>query len=420
MGCGCSRAAPPHESAPDPAPPRPPPADSAPIRPPRPRAPSDPDSPLGRALLLQRSRLQAALAVDAEAQARVSHVWAEYGGRRVEEALDCVSLVDGRFYADVAEFGGAPPRWEELPREGMITAETLLGEQMRRVAPLLRAVLAEYEEGASAANPHARHGTIGVMQDFCSLPQDNRTHDGVLRFQRGLLSMNMWYTHPWIPVLKLTTPLPSARRYTNRLPYERRGWCFFEAQASGIAKGSTALWDIAHFRGAKDLMQVIRQCQSGRKPPMSPDVFRAAMESAIADGRLKFTVMRDAYTVVELYRIGFVTIFERAYEFQAKGSINYNGLDWTSDDLLVFQEAMAYVGRHCKLQRIPDICWAGAGTFSEVSEARVYRVLASWNAHPGPKHALSEKRDGRDSSSSSVSTTGERAEAQAIRRQLTI
>jgi hypothetical protein len=102
------------------------------------------------------------------------------------------------------------------------------------VRPILAAML-------SAVS--APHGTVGVMWDFCSLPQAPRTDDEAARFKRGLRRMNGWYMHPFTHVLLLSTPLPNgdaSAPYANTRPWENRGWVFFEAAASALVKHECA------------------------------------------------------------------------------------------------------------------------------------------------------------------------------------
>merc|ERR1712216_489227 len=67
-------------------------------------------------------------------------------------------------------------------------------------------------------------------------------------------------------------------------------------------------------------------------------------------------------TVIEIYRIGFARAFERAWDYQKAGCINYNGLNWSAADAPRFLEALRYADRHCKFEgtKVPHLFWIGA------------------------------------------------------------
>jgi hypothetical protein len=218
----------------------------------------------------QDARVAAAAALpDAIKLARPGNgLWDQFGGSQVEELLDDVDLVDGRWLVDLAEAGGVVPRGQDVPPSARIRRQGAwrlsfswheydslpvlvlsypwldkehpdrLGEQLRRVAPFLRALLS-----ACASE----HGTVGVMWDFCSLPQAPRTADESDRFRRGLRRMNAWYMHPYTHVLLLASSLPRSVPYTNTRSWEARGWCFFEGCAAALVKHEYCLWDDRFF-----------------------------------------------------------------------------------------------------------------------------------------------------------------------------
>ena len=66
-----------------------------------------------------------------------------------------------------------------------------LGEHLRRLQPILTAML------SGCASEHA---TVGVMIDFCSLPQRPRVSEAEeATFKRALKGINAWYTHALMP-----------------------------------------------------------------------------------------------------------------------------------------------------------------------------------------------------------------------------
>ena len=111
------------------------------------------------------------------------------------------------------------------------------GEQLRRLVPLLKAIVAECDK----TGPHF---SWGILWDFMSLPQrgrttgfvedvrdaegemiqsnDDRTPAQLERFIHGLGKINVWYGAQYTHTLVLNTPMPDGAE--NAAPYERRGW----------------------------------------------------------------------------------------------------------------------------------------------------------------------------------------------------
>lgn len=187
---------------------------------------------------------QAARITAAEAQRiskPVGRVWSSFGGEMVERCmLDHVDLVDARYLLSLHDKGGAVPRWQDVPQgaridrsqvwrlygwERMFSLGILVlsypwldtahpdqhGEQLGRIAPLLRHMLA-----FCGGEPF----TVGVMWDYCSLPQPPRSPAAADRFAQGLAALMTWYAHPYTHVLLLTTDLPYGAQYTNTRPYD--------------------------------------------------------------------------------------------------------------------------------------------------------------------------------------------------------
>ena len=120
----------------------------------------------------------------ADKAAPVQSQWTRAGGRAIEALLDSVDLVDAKYLLALGEAGGIVPSWQDCPSEARINAETLwqlqlwgfinlpvlvlsypwldkahpdrLGETLRRILPVLRALLAKAAE-------YGTHCTIGVL-----------------------------------------------------------------------------------------------------------------------------------------------------------------------------------------------------------------------------------------------------------------
>ena len=58
-----------------------------------------------------------------------------------------------------------------------------LGETLRRILPILIAM-------RDKAKEFGEHATVGVLWDFCSLPQGIRTPELEVRFKKGLYGIN--------------------------------------------------------------------------------------------------------------------------------------------------------------------------------------------------------------------------------------
>ena len=58
-----------------------------------------------------------------------------------------------------------------------------LGETLRRILPILIAM-------RDKAKEYGEHATVGVLWDFCSLPQGIRTPELEARFKKGLYAIN--------------------------------------------------------------------------------------------------------------------------------------------------------------------------------------------------------------------------------------
>ena len=100
--------------------------------------------------------------------------WSRFGGAWLEPLLEHTTLIDARYLLALADAGGIVPRWQELPEAARITPANVwrlkaaagfqlpvlvlsypwldkdhpdrMGETLRRVAPVLRAWLADVSE----------------------------------------------------------------------------------------------------------------------------------------------------------------------------------------------------------------------------------------------------------------------------------
>lgn len=320
-----------------------------------------------------------------------------YGGIAVDEMLHLCDLVDARFLIDLHEAGGIVPRYQSMPRAAIINSSTAwrlkiawqetgclpvlvlsypwldkhhpdrLGEQLGTVVPVLRAML-------DSRSCTSEHGTVGVLWDWACLPQQPRSAEDETRFRRALYTLNSWYGHPCTHVLKLAGPHPTGAAYTNKRPYDERGWCFFESQMSGLVTDSKCLWDIQGYRGATTLAGLISECCTHRAPSLAPPRFAEEMRTRAANGKLAFTASADMETVIELYERGFVGAFDtyrslRGRKAAQTAAIFYRNLDWQDEQARELVHAIEYMRSHCTLKEGPLEVRLGGNAFSAEAEA---------------------------------------------------
>ena len=311
----------------------------------------------------------------------------------MEAMLAKVPLIDAHYLLLLAKLGGVLPRGQDIPASALITPASawrlrLWGSQyslpvlvlsypwldkdhpdrhgglLRRLAPVLEAMLAECRRGVEKgggrlASLAPTTATVGVMLDFCSLPQWPRTEAEQVRFEEGLHSMHLWYSHPFTHVLLVTTPLPDdpagAAAYTNRRSYEERGWCFFEMQISSLVKNADVLWDLRYFDGKSHSYDAMRaQLRAGRQPPLSPPALEQDMRARVSAGSLSFSYAADIEPVIEMYRRGFVQAFVgyrqlRSIPPGAGTSVFYGNLGWGADEAALLADAIRFIGEHCEM-----------------------------------------------------------------------
>ena len=292
-----------------------------------------------------------------------------------------------------------------------------MGEQLRRVAPILTAML---------RSVRSEHGTVGVMWDYGSLPQMPRTDGEAARFRRGLRKMNQWYMHPYTHVLLLASSLPlgmgeaavpggiavpavpgdsaagvtggvaAAPRagYSNTRRWDARGWCFFEGCASSLVKHEFCLWDDRFYdhydrqlqrRGStvvavkQDSLDGLRKTlRAGRHAPLSPPAFATLMEQRVAEGSLAFTSTNaDMHMVIDLYTAGFIAAFD-SYPAVSLGhniicffSLNFG----TKEEVQHFAETLSYVAQHCTFPHGPVRIDAVGNGFLPATKAALHAAV---------------------------------------------
>merc|ERR1740117_1405419 len=142
------------------------------------------------------------------------------------------------------------------------------GLQLRAISHVLKMFDKEAKEEYGAGCK------VGVFLDYVSMPQrsrgsaeDDRTPEELATFKRSLQAINLWYGHPKTHVLLVDTDLPAGEK-TNTQPYEGRGWCQMEFNASGLVKHWQALISLKGLTGKEDCLYAVRENgKAAREPP---------------------------------------------------------------------------------------------------------------------------------------------------------
>ena len=406
----------------------------------------------------QDARAAAAEACD-EATKRLCpfDLWTKFGGPAIEGMLDDIVLIDARYLLDLGERGGAVPRCQDVPESARINAANgnvwrlrcgwhesdclavlvlsypwldkshpdAYGEQLRRVCPVLKAMLAACK---------GEHSTVGIMWDWLSLPQPPRSDEEDAVFSRGLRKMNAWYMHPFTHVLLLSCPLPTGAAYTNTKAFDARGWCYFEACASSLVKHDSCLWSYANFPPVSTMPTIVpadapapststddddakiidvtddneallggslpakhtqlfakgpdgegtldglrRALRAGRKAPLSPDDFAETMERRVSEGSLSFTSLRaDMQVVINLYTAGFTA----AFDTYPRVSLLHNIISWfalgfgeSDSEVEHLTNAIGYAAKHCAFPHGPIRISAESNGFNAASKLRLKQAV---------------------------------------------
>jgi hypothetical protein len=139
----------------------------------------------------------------------------KFGGPVIEQLLQTVNLLDARYLIALAAARGRLPRGQDVPPSAIITPDTVWrlqrwsevfslpvmvlsypwldkthpdreGVQLRMIAPVLASMVAAAERGGG------KHATVGVMIDYCSLPQQPFADGERDLFEKGLAVMHAW------------------------------------------------------------------------------------------------------------------------------------------------------------------------------------------------------------------------------------
>jgi len=310
-------------------------------------------------------------------------LWDHLQGSIIDGALDHTPLVDLEYLVMLARRGGVMPcGLQHVPPSALITKANVwrlklwnrqrykaalgvlvfsypwldwfhpdrLGAQLRRLLPILEAMLAE----AKRDSPYC---TVGVMIDFQCLPQRPFADaDEKARQRHSLHNVNVWYFHQYTYVLLVTTPPADGAEYGNTRLHQDRGWCHFEKAAAMVVKPGHLLLDVAAYEGATEFGAWQRQpntctgqMMTGRAPLVSPAVFGKTMRARVASGELKFTSSADMQLVIGQYEAGFVETLNSvaAEKEEAFRCLSWMDLGWGDAEAVMVLEALRYAATRC-------------------------------------------------------------------------
>ena len=202
---------------------------------------------------------------------------------------------------------------------------------------------------------------FAVFVDYSSLWQKERTDDQSLSFSRGLQRMDLLYAHQQTVIFRMTKLLEG---YDGVLPYDSRGWPFFETAVSQLIKpahlcldlGSPAAVQVfARFKELPALAEhatpeldpeverklaaqgdyshafapgAFQSFKGARDPPLSPDEFTSrAAAKTVTNGK-------DKATLVELQAKVTSAVLGNVLE------LNYLDLGWKAAEMAVLAGAL--------------------------------------------------------------------------------
>jgi len=321
---------------------------------------------------------------------KASYWWGNAFGDIVEAQLELSDLVDAQYLIALAQQqDGVVPRWQDLPQAARISKRNVwrlkswnchgvpvlclsycwlskthpdpIGEQLRWLLPILLVMVEK-------AKQYGEHCTIGVMQDYLSYPQSPlRSTEEKLAKKRGMRALNSWYSHEFTFTLLVTCSPSAAPEHTNRRLYEQRGWCLTERSLSSLVKHALCLWDLAKLdtvTGHSHIEELFTK-RSGRPSPIDPERFSVKLREQVAAGEVGFTSNADLEFVIELYRTGFENAFNNAQD----GSISYQGLHWTDEEVPNLVGTFNYVAQHCELPHGEVLVYLCFNKFTESCKA---------------------------------------------------
>ena len=331
--------------------------------------------------------------------------WGRFSGHELAGLMVHTTVISCKWLVAWAESnpGVGLPCWQELPVGASVDLQALLpwrsikslpiviwsycwldhdhpdsrGEQLGRYLPVLRAFAAE-------ASVYSAEGDVGVVIDWCSLPQfPRRDAHEVARFRMGLSAINRWYAKSSVTVLMLPElPAPPSLAdgpmpHANLRGYDARGWPTFEKHMSAIVKDAVCLLDVSAWpadqQHAADLREVLRACRGHSRPaPVSPPRFAQRLSAAVASGTIAFTAGADLDVVCRQYEVGF------EIEMRAADQLFFDRLQWDDSHVCDLAAAIEYALQIGALEECKRLHMADNPAIGDDGLVELARVLPRW------------------------------------------
>jgi len=303
--------------------------------------------------------------------------WSRNGGAVIEATLATTGLIDANYLISLAQFGGALPRHEDVPVVAWLGAKQAWrlrswsgfgsnsvlvisapwldphhpdkhGATLRKVLPVLQALVA-----TAKSFPAHEHATVGIMWDFCCVPQASADPQ---KRERCLLEHARCLAHAAVHVLLVTTP-HSRGTYENRRPRAECGWAVYEEKLASLIKFDDCLWDLAKLDdamaasagGSLSYAVLYKALAYRRGPPVSP----AELARALRSQRLHVQNAADIDVAIKMYERVFIETFE-GYLTNFPGRsmlLCYRDRGWKDAEAAMLAEALGFAAEQCNFRR---------------------------------------------------------------------
>jgi len=294
--------------------------------------------------------------------------WTECEGESMEAVLTVdeenggqspIRLLDARFLITLAKSGGTLARRQDLPDGAFFDLPRLKRESWGYGGASLR-VLVVFQPWLQPDHPDPKGwqlkllgqilesfvaddgGSYAIYLSYCSLMQpgpdgEQRSPAEAKLCEAALGGLCELFCHDGTWLLEMTSLPPDyPDKYEIaegadpvRVDFHERGWNFAESMGTKLAKNATMILDCSKFTApegedveAPFLEDVVEECKGTRRPPLTIDDFRAALETKA------FTREKDYEVACYLYK----NCFDR--KFRPGGAHVYDQLGWGDKEVL--------------------------------------------------------------------------------------
>mmetsp|Transcript_9812 Transcript_9812/g.25777 ORF Transcript_9812/g.25777 Transcript_9812/m.25777 type:complete len:643 (-) Transcript_9812:146-2074(-) len=312
---------------------------------------------LRNASTCEREEVQPSLHLQSDIVAASRQYYTELGSvRAVLESGDAV-LVKGSWIAQIAKEGGRLPRRQELPPEATWRVEDLMHcNELQRCYQII--AISHCWLTPSHPDPdgtqlqklgrfieawaNTQHGLLpnhmAIFLDWCSLPQEPRSLEEQVAFERALRHTPLWYGHQ-------ATHLWVLGNVPDAIPYQQRGWPTLEQSLAALITPNDNVLDLSrlntgawHRERGWPLMEEavtvlitatnrrfdrngLRAVVAPRQPPKAPRAFSQLLQ------RKTFSNPADHGMVRNMYAEAFKDIASFVERF------DFSGLEWKTSEV---------------------------------------------------------------------------------------